>query len=95
MKDWSTYFEVSVSISIVQCASDSNLVSTVDHLMSAFEVLKNDLEFEAAKELYMHYKATPVILLHVKANCKVSRGQGHMRSMSSIVSGVSSVGCSL
>ncbi|XP_064636859.1 coiled-coil domain-containing protein 138-like isoform X2 [Lineus longissimus] len=41
-------------------------LSQVDHLAHVFDCLKNDLKEEQAKELFIHYYATPVILPYFK-----------------------------
>lgn len=48
------------------------LFFVVDHLAHVFEVLRNDLKSETAKELFIHYQATPVIQQHLKVLNKVS-----------------------
>ena len=45
---------------------------TVDLLAHVFDVLRNDLKSDIAKELFLYYQATPVVLQYLKPVNKVS-----------------------
>jgi len=45
-------------------------ITQVDHVAHVFEVLKTDLKCESAKELFLHYQATPVFLPYVKPSSR-------------------------
>ncbi|XP_060065273.1 coiled-coil domain-containing protein 138-like [Ylistrum balloti] len=49
-------------------------LSQVDLLAHVFDVLRNDLKSDIAKELYLYYHATPVILLYLKPVNKAFMG---------------------
>lgn len=44
---------------------------TVDLLAHVFDVLRNDLKSDIAKELFLYYQATPVVLQYLKPVNKV------------------------
>ena len=46
----------------------------VDYLANVFDVLRCDLKDERAKELYLRYQATPVILPYMKAGNRAVMG---------------------
>ena len=43
----------------------------VDQVAHVFEVLKNDLKSDTAKELFLYYQATPVLVPYLKPSNKV------------------------
>ncbi|OWF47641.1 coiled-coil domain-containing protein 138-like [Mizuhopecten yessoensis] len=49
-------------------------LSQVDLLAHVFDVLRNDLKSDIAKELYLYYHATPVILMYLKPVNKAFMG---------------------
>lgn len=49
-------------------------LSQVDLLAHVFDVLRNDLKSDIAKELYLYYQATPVILMYLKPVNKAFMG---------------------
>lgn len=45
----------------------------VDLLAHVFDVLRNDLKSDIAKELFLYYQATPVVLQYLKPVNKVCK----------------------
>nr|XP_054754822.1 coiled-coil domain-containing protein 138-like [Lytechinus pictus] len=49
-------------------------VTQVDYLANVFDVLRCDLKDDRAKELYLRYQATPLILSHLRASNRAITG---------------------
>ncbi|XP_013389545.1 coiled-coil domain-containing protein 138 isoform X2 [Lingula anatina] len=69
-KDLVFFRSTSLHVRLLSCLIILKTLSQVDHLAHVFDVLKMDLKSESAKELFIHYRASPVIISFFKPASK-------------------------